>query len=137
MSQSNDTTHPRERVNALPEWPALIGRAVEDLSCILHGEVRLLELGIKSTVQREIDRAIIAALALATLLLGLGCLTAAAILGLHEVLRTAWWAAFAIVAGVALVGGVGIWLWSEQRSPRTAYSTANSTDQRPASNSLE
>jgi hypothetical protein len=69
-----------------------------------------------------------AALALATLLLGLGCLTTAAILGLHAALRTEWSTAFAIVAGVALVGGVGIWIWSERRSPRTAYSTEQGSD---------
>jgi hypothetical protein len=113
----------RERVDGLPPWPTLIGRAVEDLSSIVHAEVRLLELGVKNTVQQEIDRAIMAALALATLLLGFGCLTAAAILCLHEALRAPWWIAFAIVGGVALVGGVGIWIWSGARSPRTAYST--------------
>ena len=124
MSQSNELDRSREHhVDALPGWPALIGRTVEDLSAIVHAEVRLLELGVKNTVQQEIDRAIMAALALATLLLGFGCLTVAAILCLHEALRAPWWIAFGLVAGVALVGGVGIWLLNQRRSPRTVNST--------------
>jgi Putative Actinobacterial Holin-X, holin superfamily III len=87
------------------QWPELVSRAVSDLSRIVHAEIRLAELGIKSLIEQEIDRTLKIAIALGLLLCAAVCAVGAAVIGLHQLLDS-WWAAFAIVAAAsAAVGG--------------------------------
>lgn len=114
MPQLNEITRERAHAGGPTEWPALISRAVNDISRILQAEIHLVELGIKNVIEQEIDRALKAVLALTMLLLGAVCGVAAAIVGLH-VLLGMWWAAFAVVAGAAIFAGGALWMLSTRR----------------------
>jgi hypothetical protein len=96
------------------EWPALISRTVEDISRIVQAEIHLAEIGIKSIIEQEIDRAIKAVIALSFLICAAVCALGAAIIGLHDAIGL-WWAAFAIVAGAAGIAGIGFFLLAMQR----------------------
>jgi hypothetical protein len=99
------------------QWPELVSRAVNDLSRIVHAEVRLAELGIKTLVEQEIDRAFKVVIALGFLLCAAVCAVGAALIGLHALLGL-WWAAFAMVAGGAGVLGLAFFLAAKQRPTR-------------------
>ncbi|HJU29488.1 MAG TPA: phage holin family protein [Candidatus Binataceae bacterium] len=115
MPQPDEVTRNRTPAGLPAEWPALVSRAVNDVSRILQAEIRLAELGIKNVIEDSIERAIKAALALTMLGLGAVCAVAAAIVGLQVVLGQLW-AAFAVVAGAAIICGGGVWLLSMRRT---------------------
>ena len=50
MQSRNEIIDP-QRDSSEAEWPALVSRAINDLSRILHAEIRLAELGIKNLIQ--------------------------------------------------------------------------------------
>jgi hypothetical protein len=114
MEQGNEIARTRERDGSEAEWPALVSRAVNDLSRIVHAEIRLAELGIKSLIEQETDRAVKMTLALGLFLCAAVCSVGAAVIGLHEVLGL-WWAAFAVVAGASAIGGIGLFVWAKRR----------------------
>jgi hypothetical protein len=117
MQSSNEIIDP-QRDGSEAEWPALVSRAVSDLSRIVHAEIRLAELGIKNLIQEETDRAVKMTLALVLFLLAAVCSVGAAVIGLHELLGL-WWAAFAVVAGVSGLGGMALFMWAKRRSNET------------------
>jgi hypothetical protein len=83
------------------DWGTLLGRAVDDLTRIVHSEAQLLTLSLKTLFDEEVDR-VIAFIITGTLMAGGGiCLLAAAILFLHEFAMLPWWASFGAV-GLAL-----------------------------------
>lgn len=89
------------------EWPALVSRAVGDLSRIIKAEVRLLELGLTSIVQAEMARLIIA-MVLGSLAICAGiCLLAALVMFLHQWLM--WWSSFAVTGGGVLLLIAIVW----------------------------
>jgi hypothetical protein len=102
------------------EWPELVSRAVNDLSRIVHAEIRLAELGIKNLIETEIERSLKIVLALGFLLCAAICGVGAAVIGLHLVLGL-WWAAFAVVAGASGLAGIGLFLLAKR--PTSATST--------------
>ena len=101
------------------QWPELVSRAVNDLSRIVHAEIRLAELGIRNLIEQEIDRSLKLAIALAFLLCAAVCAIGAAVIGFHALLGL-WWAAFAIVAAISGGAGVGFFLLAQRRSVKTA-----------------
>jgi hypothetical protein len=96
------------------QWPELVSRAVNDLSRIVRAEIRLAELGMKSLIEQEIDRLLKVAVAMGFLLSAAICAVAAAIIGLYALLGL-WWAAFAIVAAISGLAGVGFFVWAKRR----------------------
>jgi hypothetical protein len=96
-------------------WPELVSRAVDDLSRIVHAEIRLAELGIKNLIEQEIDRSLKIAIALAFLLCAAVCAVGAALIGFHALLGR-WWAAFAIVAAISGGAGLSFFLLARRRS---------------------
>lgn len=103
------------------QWSELVSRAVNDLSRIVHAEIRLAELGIKSLIEQEIDRSLKVAIAFGFLLCAVVCTVGAALIGLHAWLGL-WWAAFGIVAAISGVAGMGFF-WSARRRPEPASSS--------------
>lgn len=97
------------------QWPELVSRAVNDLSRIVHAEIRLAEIGIKNLIEQEIDRSLKIAIALAFLLCAAVCAVGAAVIGFHALLGL-WWAAFAIVAAISGGAGFGFFLLARRRS---------------------
>jgi Putative Actinobacterial Holin-X, holin superfamily III len=102
------------RDHSEPQWPELVSRAVNDLSRIVHAEIRLAELGIKNLIEREIDHSIKIVIALGFLLCAGFCALGAALIGLHALLGV-WWGSFAIVAAISAVAGIGFLQWSRRR----------------------
>jgi len=120
IERGNDSSLDRRNHDSEAQWPELVSRAVNDLSRIVHAEFRLAELGIKSLIEQEIDRSLKVAMALGFLLCAAVCAVGAAITGIHAILGL-WWAAFAIVAAVSGLAGVGFFLWAKRR-PESALS---------------
>ncbi|MBV8054916.1 MAG: phage holin family protein [Deltaproteobacteria bacterium] len=114
MERGSDLSIGRRSHGSEAQWPELVSRAVNDLSRIVHAEFRLAELGIKSLIEQEIDRALKIMIALGFLLCAAVCTVSAAIVGLHTILGL-WWAALAIVAAVSGLAGVGFFLWAKRR----------------------
>jgi hypothetical protein len=111
MERANESVGDRRSSNSDAEWTELVLRGVKDLSRIVQAEVRLAELGIKSMIEQEIDRSLKVATALSFMLCAAVCAVGAAVIGLHAALGL-WWAAFAIVATVFALGGVGFLVWA-------------------------
>jgi hypothetical protein len=119
MAEQHEIARAVERDGSEAEWPALVSRAVNDLSRIVHAEIRLAELGIKNLIEQQTERAVKLTLALGLFLCAAVCTVGAAVIGLHEALGL-WWAAFAIVAGVSGLGGFALFLWANRRSDANA-----------------
>ena len=90
-------------------WAELVSRGVNDLSRIIHAEIRLAELGIKDLVEREIARSVKLAIALGLFLCAAACMIGAALIGLHALLGV-WWAAFALIAAISGSLSIGFFL---------------------------
>jgi hypothetical protein len=118
MDRANEIVRDRRSQNSDAQWPELVSRAVNDLSRIAHAEIRLAELGIKRLIEREIDRSLKVVIALGFLLCAAICAVGAAVIGLHTLLGF-WWAAFAIVAAMSGLAGVGFFLWATRRPEPT------------------
>jgi hypothetical protein len=118
MDRANEIVRDRRSQNSDAQWPELVSRAVNDLSRIAHAEIRLAELGIKRLIEREIDRSLKVVVALGFLLCAAICAVGAAVIGLHTLLGF-WWAAFAIVAAMSGLAGVGFFLWATRRPEPT------------------
>ena len=79
------------------EWGTLLARAIDDITRIVHSELRLFSASMKSVLAEETDR-VLAAIATGVLMAGGAiCILAAAILFLHEYTRLPWWQSFGIV----------------------------------------
>ena len=118
IERGNDLPVDRRIHNQEVQWPELVSRAVNDLSRIVHAEFRLAELGVKNLIEEEVDRALKVVIALGFLLCAAVCAVSAAIVGIHALLGL-WWAAFAIVAAVSGLAGVGFFLWARRRPQST------------------
>ena len=93
-----------------PDWSILVGRAVEDVSNILHAETHLLQINVGAALKAQIDYAITTFAMVAALICAGLCFATALILFLHQSfpwqLGLPWWEAFAI--GGLLLLGVGL-----------------------------
>lgn len=113
--QSNEIVVESRDRSSDAQWPELVSRAVNDLSRIVHAEIRLAELGIKNLIEQEIDRSLKIAVALGFLLCAAFCAVGAAVIGFHALLGL-WWAALAIVALISGAAGLGFLLLARRRS---------------------
>jgi hypothetical protein len=86
MEQANEIVRERGRDGRDMEWPERVAREVNDLSRIVHAEISLAELGIKSLIEREIDHSLKVVMALGFLLCAAVCAVGATVIGLHVVL---------------------------------------------------
>lgn len=102
----NQVIHRTDRIRVEAhetDWGTLLGRAVDDLTRIVHSEAQLLTIGLKTLFDEEVDR--ILAFAVTGVLIGAGaiCVLLAAILFLHEYTKLPWWQSFGLV-GLVLFG---------------------------------
>jgi hypothetical protein len=123
MERATEIISEPHRADSEPQWPELVSRAINDLSRIVHAEIRLIELGIKRLIEQEIERSLKVALALGFLLCAAICAVSATVIGLHALLGL-WWAAFAIVAVLSALLGAGLIHWARQRPEPRAAETA-------------
>jgi hypothetical protein len=95
-----------------PDWSILVGRAVEDVSNILHAETHLLQINVGAALKAQIDYAVTTfAMVVALICAGI-CFVTALILVLHQSFRwqlgLPWWEAFAIGGLLLLVVALAI-----------------------------
>ncbi len=81
------------RASATPEWPALLGRMLEDLTHVLQLEIQLAENRISTSLGAIGDRILAGLVVLFAAASAAVCLIAALILLLHQWLE--WWQSLA------------------------------------------
>jgi hypothetical protein len=97
------------------DWASLLGRAVDDLTRIMHSELRLLSLSMKSALDEEVDR-LLALVGTGILMIGgVICALATIILFLHEFLMLPWWQSFGITALVLFVVAIALRAFAARR----------------------
>jgi uncharacterized membrane protein YdjX (TVP38/TMEM64 family) len=113
MAAENHETIEYEQISEpprpLPDWPELASEVVGSVSRIIQAELHLIEASVRNIVSTEVDRVLKALIALVLIASGLVCAAIAIIMLLHLVLGV-WWGAFAVVAGVTLIGGIGLFM---------------------------
>jgi putative superfamily III holin-X len=92
-----------------PNWPTLLGRAVDDVSRIVQAEIHLFEAHLSAFVETAIKNALAMLIVLSMFVVGGTCFVGAAIVLLHRWLQE-WWIAFALAGGVFLAVAIGLWL---------------------------
>ena len=101
------------------DWSTLIGRAVDDITRIMHSEAQLLVAGVRGALSEGIDRLVALVATGVAMAIGAMCMLAAAILFLHEYVMLPWWQSFGIV-GLALFAislALGAFATSRPSSP--------------------
>jgi hypothetical protein len=83
-----------------PDWPTLVGRAVDDVSRILQSELHMFQAKVGAELQARIANTVASLTIAAMVISGTICLLCASILLLHQWLP--WWEAFGI-AGLAML----------------------------------
>ena len=78
MERANEIVRNGHSHDSEAQWPELVSRAVNDLSRIVHAEIRFAELGIKGLIEQEIDRSLKVVIALGFLLCAAVCAVGAA-----------------------------------------------------------
>jgi hypothetical protein len=103
------------------DWATLIGRAVDDMTRIVHSEFRLLSASMKTVLDQEIDRVLTFVASFMLMAGGALCVLAAVILFLHEFAGLPWWQSFGITGlGLfAIAIAVGALAGSRPRIPTT------------------
>jgi hypothetical protein len=95
-----------------PDWSILVGRAVEDVSNILHAETHLLQINVGAALKAQIDYAVTTLAMVAALICAGICFVTALILFLHQSfpwqLGLPWSEAFAIGGLLLVVVGLAI-----------------------------
>ena len=97
------------------DWGTLLGRAVDDLTRIMHSEAQLLSLSLKSLFDQEIDRVIAFVITGALMAGGAICILAAAILFLREYLMLPWWQSFGAVGLALFAVAIGVGAFASSR----------------------
>ena len=92
-----------------PNWPTLLGRAVDDVSRILQAEIHLFEAHLSALVETAIKNALVMLIVLSTFVVGGTCFAGAAIVLLQRWLQE-WSIAFALAGGLLFAVGIGLWL---------------------------
>jgi Putative Actinobacterial Holin-X, holin superfamily III len=120
MQRANENVVERRSYSSNAQWLELVSRAANDLSRIVHAELRLAELRIKSLIEQETDRSVKVAIALGFLLCATVCTLGTALIGLHAILGL-WWAALAIIAAISGTASIAFFL-SAKRRPESGSS---------------
>ncbi|HKV54312.1 MAG TPA: phage holin family protein [Candidatus Binataceae bacterium] len=89
-----------------PDWPTLLGQAIDDLSRVAQAEIRLIELHFTAALENVIQDAMAMLIVATALLCAEGCFVAALILLIHQWLQ--WWIALAIAGAIMVISGVGL-----------------------------
>jgi putative superfamily III holin-X len=92
----------RENARVPENWPTLLGRAVDDVSRVVHAEMRLFEAQLAVSAEALVENASLALTLFATFIIAEICLVSAAILLLHKWLLS-WWLSLGLT-GIAIFG---------------------------------
>jgi hypothetical protein len=92
--------HSPARVENPADWGTLAARAVDDVSRVIQGEMRLLEVRLRGAIEGQVENIFLTLAAVAVAMLGALCLVAALIGFLHQWMP--YWQATGIV-GISFV----------------------------------
>lgn len=95
----------REKARIPENWPTLLGRVVDDVSRVVHAEVRLFEAHLAVSAEALVENASMALIAFATFIIAETCIVAAAILLLHQWLLS-WWLPLGLVGTAIFAAGL-------------------------------
>jgi Putative Actinobacterial Holin-X, holin superfamily III len=87
--------HSPARVENPADWGTLAARAVDDVSRVIQGEIRLVEVRLRGAIQGQVENIFLTLAAVAVAVLGALCLVAALIGFLHQWMP--YWQATGIV----------------------------------------
>ena len=104
----------------IPEnWPTLLGRAVDDVSRVVHAEMRLFEAHLAASAEALVENAYVALIVLATFVIAEICIGAAAILLLHQWLLS-WWLSLGLLGTTTFAAGLVLWYAAIRLSKKAA-----------------
>ncbi len=83
-----------------PDWGTLAARAVDDVSRVIQGELRLLEIRIRGTIEGQVENIFLSLAAVGVAIVGALCLVAALVGFLHQWMP--YWQALGVV-GISFV----------------------------------
>jgi hypothetical protein len=104
------------------DWASLIARAVDDMTRIVHSELRLLSASMKTALDEEVDRVLAFVASGMLMLAGALCILAGFIMFLREYATLPWWQSFGIAALVLFAIAVGLRAFASSRSKPPAIS---------------
>lgn len=114
----NQLIHRNDRIRTEAreaDWASLLARAIDDMTRIVHSELRLLTAGMRTVLDEEIDR-VLAFVATGVLTVGGAiCVLAAAILFLHEYAMLPWWQSFGITGLVLFAIAIALGAFATSR----------------------
>jgi Flp pilus assembly protein TadB len=114
MSEPSPSTNGRA-ADVHQDWPSLIGRAVDDVSRILHSEADILQTRLGDSIRAGLNHS---AEVVAIFLWSVGFLLLGVILFLHHWLPL--WSAFGVVGLCTMIGAISRALTIKRRSRSTA-----------------
>jgi hypothetical protein len=116
MADNQLTPNDRVSIEAREtDWASLLGRAVDDLTRIMHSELRLLSVSMKSALDEEVDR-LLALVGTGVLMIGgVICALATLILFLHEFAMLPWWQSFGITALILFAVAIALRAFAARR----------------------
>jgi len=120
MSELSPSTNARA-AEGHQDWPNLIGRAVDDVSRILHSEADILQTRLGDSIRSGLNHSAEVVALLALFLWGIGCLLLGVILFLHRWLPL--WFAFSLV-GLSTMSIAILGILTMQRRSRSATTGA-------------
>ena len=99
------------------DWATLIGRAVDDMTRIVHSELRLLSAGMKIALDQEVDRVMALVATFMLMAGGALCVLAAVILFLHEFAGLPWWQSFGLTGLGLFAIAIAVGAFAGGRAP--------------------
>jgi putative superfamily III holin-X len=108
----------QERASVPENWPTLLSRAVDDVSRVLHAEMRLLEAHLAVSAEALVANASVALIVLATFIIAEICIVTAVIVLLHEWLS--WWLSLGLAGTTIFAAGLLLWRVAIRLSEKTA-----------------
>jgi len=101
--QNNDARK-EVAVESPADWGTLAARAVDDISRVIQGEMRLLEVRLRSAIDGQVENIFLTLAAVAVATIGALCLLVALIGFLHQWMP--YWEATGIVGLTFVIGGI-------------------------------
>jgi predicted phage tail protein len=90
----------KETNGSPPDWGTLAARAVDDVSRVIQGELRLLEIRIRGTIEGQVENIFLTLAAVAVVIVGALFLAGALVGFLHQWMP--YWQALGVV-GISLI----------------------------------
>jgi hypothetical protein len=98
----------RENAHVPDNWPSLLGRAVDDVSRVVHAEMRLFEAQLAVSAEARVENASVALIVLATFIIAEICIVTAVIVLLHQWLLS-WWLSLGLAGTTTFAAGLLLW----------------------------